>query len=213
MEAYQNYKTMGRITKERRFKLKYAVLGEGITEQWYLSHLKKDKDYSFSIRPSLFADIGIEKAEGIIDELLSGGCDQVTFLTDHDTIVNQGKKAEFDKLLSKYEDVEEVLICDSMPSIEYWFLLHFAYTTKEFVNCDEVVRDLKNHTADYSKKKSYLEKDKFFKQLTSNGGLNKAISNATKGLKQYNKGCNGEHFPFSKMHLAIQEFEKQKNSK
>lgn len=201
---------MGRIKRERRFNLKYAVLGEGITEQWYLNHLKRYNGYRFSIRPSLFADIGIEKAEGIIDELLSGGCDQVTFLTDYDIIVSQGKIAEFEKLVNKYKDIKEVLICDSMPSIEYWFLLHFAYTTKEFINCDEVVRDLKSHISDYSKKKSYLEKDKWFKQLIKNDGLNKAISNATKGLKQYNKGGNGEHFPFSKMHLAIQEFEKQK---
>ncbi|MGQ1786904.1 MULTISPECIES: RloB domain-containing protein [unclassified Saccharicrinis] len=200
---------MGRIRRERRFNLKYAVLGEGITEQWYLSHLKKHKGYRFSIRPSLFADIGIENAEGIIDELLSGGCDHITFLTDYDTIVNQGKKVEFERFVSKYKDVEEVLICDSMPSIEYWFLLHFNYTTKEFVNCDEVVKDLKTHIVDYSKKKTFLKKDKWFKQLINEEGLNNAIGNASKGLKKYNKGGVGEYFPFSKMHLAIEEFEKQ----
>jgi len=204
---------MRKLKKERRFNLKYAVLGEGITEQWYLNHLKKHNGYRFSIRPSLFADIGIEKAEGIIDELLSGGCDQVTFLTDYDIIVNQGKKGEFEKLVNKYKNIKEVLICDSMPSIEYWFLLHFAYTTKEFVSCDEIVKDLKNYIPDYSKKKSYLEKDKWFNQLIKNNSLNKAIFNATKGLKQYKNSNTGEHFPFSKMHLAIQEFDKQKNKK
>lgn len=169
---------MGRIRKPRRFKLKYAVLGEGITEQWYLSHLKKYKGYIYSIRPSLFADIGIEKAEGIIDELISGGCDQVTFLTDYDTIVNQGKKKEFNRLVDK--NIDRVLICDSMPSIEYWFLLHFIFTTKEYTNCDEVVKDLKNYISDYSKKKSYLERDKWFKILIKEDGLEKAISNAKK---------------------------------
>ena len=201
---------MGRIKKTRRFKLKYAVLGEGITEQWYLNHLKKYKGYIYSIRPSLFADISIEKAEGIIDELISGGCDQITFLTDYDTIVNQGKKKEFEKLVNKYKNVDGIFICDSMPAIEYWFLLHFIYTTKEYLNCDEVIRDLKIHISDYSKKKVYLEKDKWFKLLIKNNGLDTAISNAKKGLKQYKKGNVGNHFPFSKMAVILEEFEKQK---
>ena len=154
---------MARRQREIRFKFKYAVLGEGITEQYYLTHLKELMGYKYSIRPKLFQDIGIEKAEGIIDELLSGGCDHISYLTDYDTNVNQGKKAEFDKLIKKYAEVEEVLICDSMPSIEYWFLLHFTYTTKEFVNCEEVLRDLKRYIPDYAKKKTYLEKEKWFK--------------------------------------------------
>ncbi len=204
---------MARIRRERRLNLKYAVLGEGITEQWYLSHLKKHKGYTFNIRPSLFADISIEKAEGIIDELLSGGCDQITFLTDYDTIVNQGKKDVFEKLVNKYKGVEEVLICDSMPSIEYWFLLHFRYTTKEFLNCEEVIKDLKAHISDYSKKEVYLKQDKWFKKLLVDEGLNKAIKNANNGFKQYEKGNVGIHFPFTKMFQALNEFENQKKKK
>jgi len=201
---------MGRARKERRFKLKYAVLGEGITEQWYLSHLKKYKGYIYNIRPSLFADVSIEKAEGIIDELLSGGCDQITFLTDYDSIVNQGKKDVFDKIVDKYKDIEEVLICDSMPSIEYWFLLHFKYTTKEYLNCEQVIKDLKTRISDYSKKEVYLKQDKWFKKLVENEGLSKANKNANIGLKHYERGDVGDHFPFSKMHQAIEQFEKQK---
>ncbi len=200
---------MARRQKDKRYKFKYAVLGEGITEQHYLTHLKDLKGYKYSIRPKLFQCIGIEKAEGIIDELLSGGCDQITYLTDCDTIVNQGKKIEFDKLVKKYAEVQEVLICDSMPSIEYWFLLHFAYTTKEFVNCDEVVRDIKRYISDYSKKKTYLETDMWFKTLINDGGLDKAMANAEKGFKLYQKGDVGEHFPFTKMHLAIEIFNEQ----
>ncbi len=141
-----------RRKKEKRFRVRYAVLGEGITEQWYLRHLKEFKGYVYVIRPSLFADITIEKAEGIIDELITGGCNRITFLTDYDTIVSQGKKDIFDRILKKYEEVDEVLICDSMPSIELWFLLHFKYTTKEYVNCKELVKDLKEFLPEYQKK-------------------------------------------------------------
>ncbi|QZT36930.1 RloB family protein [Halosquirtibacter xylanolyticus] len=203
---------MSRKRKGRGLNLKYAVLGEGITEQWYLKHLKDLKGYKYSIRPSLFADIGIEKAEDIIDELISGGCDQIFFLTDYDTIINQNKKAQFKKLVDKYKDEEGVFICDSMPSIEYWFLLHFTYTTKEYLNYEQIEQDLKKHIPDYKKKIKYLTEDRWFKQLMSNGDLDKACSHAQKGLKKYQKGNVGEHFPFTKIADIIREFEKQKNN-
>jgi len=204
---------MSRIQNLRKLKLNYAVLGEGITEQWYLHHLKKIRGYIYSIRPSLFADISIEKSEGIIDELISGGCNHITFLTDYDTVIAQGKKDIFEKLIRKYADQDEVLICESMPSVEYWFLLHFIFTTREFTKCEEVILELKKHLKDYSKKAIYLQTDKWFNILVQNGGLEKAIANANMGLERYKTEEVGIHFPFTKIHLAIQEFEKQKNNK
>ncbi len=201
---------MGRRKKERRFNVKYAVLGEGITEQWYLKHLKDHKNYGYAIRPSLFSDIGIEKAEGIIDELVTGGCDHITFLTDYDTIVAQGKQVVFDKIVKRYKDVEEVLICDSMPSIELWFLLHFKYTTKEFTNCAEILIDLKKYLPEYEKKRTYLEKIEWFKTLIDNGGDEQALVNARRLLDLNERGNIGKHFPYTKMPLAIEAFEKQK---
>ena len=201
---------MARREKNVKYKFKFTVLGEGITEQCYLTHLKELKGYKYSIRPILFKDIGIEDAEEIIDELLSGGCDQIVFFTDCDTIVNQNKQECFKQFVDKYKERDEVLICDNMPSIEYWFLLHFIYTTKEFANCEEVVRDLKNHITDYEKKKSYLEKDKWFKKLIKDGGLDKAIEYALKGLNDYENGDVGSHFPYSKLPIALSIFEEQK---
>ena len=149
---------MGRKQKNKRLKLRYEVLGEGITEQWYLQHLKEHENFVYAIRPSLFSDVSIEKAEGIIDELVTGGCDHITFLTDYDTIVSQGKQEVFDRIKNKYADNKNVLICESMPAIELWFLLHFVYTTKEFMNCAQVVEDLKNYLPEYEKKKPTWEK-------------------------------------------------------
>lgn len=201
---------MGRKQKNKRLKLKYAVLGEGITEQWYLKHLKKHENYVYAIRPTLFADVSIEKAEGIIDELVTGGCDHITFLTDYDTIISQGKQEVFDRIKNKYSDNDDVLICESMPAIELWFLLHFVYTTKEFTNCAQVVNDLKNYLPEYEKKKTYLEKTDWFNELIRNGGNEDAINNARRLLKELEKGNTGEHFPYTKLPKAIKAFEKQK---
>jgi hypothetical protein len=201
---------MGRIRKERRFNVRFAVLGEGITEQWYLKHLKEYKNYGYAIRPSLFSDIGIEKAEGIIDELVTGGCDHITFLTDYDTIVSQNKQAVFDRIAAKYMDMEEVLICDSMPSIELWFLLHFKYTTKEFTNCSEILVELKKYLPEYEKKRTYLEKIEWFKTLINNAGDEQALANAKRLLDLNERENIGKHFPYTKMPLAIEAFEKHK---
>jgi hypothetical protein len=203
---------MARRTREIKFKERYVVLGEGITEQHYLEHLKKANAYKYSIKPRLFHDIGIEKVEGIIDDLVSGDCDGVVFLTDYDTIVSQNKQELFNRLVKKYEENDSVLICDSMPSIEYWFLLHFVYTTKEFTMCEEVVAELKKHIKVYSKSAKYLATEAWFSKLMENDGLKNAKENAEKGFKAKERD-GGLHFPYTRMHEAIKRFDEQKKIK
>jgi hypothetical protein len=204
---------MARKRRERGFKLRYAVLGEGITEQWYLTHLKKYKNYRFSIKPSLFADISLEKAERFIDELLDGGCDHITFLTDYDTVLSQGKHGKFNELVNRYKDIEEVLICDSMPSIEIWFLLHFVFTTQEFPTFETLKKVLERELPGYEKSRKYLEKEGWFETLIGNGGFEKARGHSNRLLRQLAEGNVGQHFPFTKMPLAIDAFEKQRSDK
>jgi RloB-like protein len=40
----------------------------------------------------------------------------------------------------------------SVPRFEFWYLLHFVYSTRPFSSCDKVVRELKKHVAGYDKK-------------------------------------------------------------
>ena len=84
-------------------------MGDGKTEQAYLQHLKKLKGYKYSVYPSLFAKITHEVAENKIDELLSGRCDHIVYITDYDTVVNQNKRKKFDALKKKFENIDEVL--------------------------------------------------------------------------------------------------------
>lgn len=199
---------MRKTRPERNLKARYAVLGDGITEQWYLFHLKEWKTYKYKISPSLFANVGIEKAKEIIDGLLADGYDQVTFLTDYDTIVSQGKKDDFERLIKEYGSKEDVLICETMPAIELWFLLHFTYTTREFVNAIQVERELKRYLPEYEKRKSFLEKKDWFEVMVK--GEFEAIERAGRLLHQLEEGGFGAHFPFSKIPKAIDVFERQK---
>lgn len=201
---------MARQSWKRQTRKTYVVLGDGQTEQYYLKHLKTQKGYKYSIRPSLFASITIETAGSIIDEYLSGGCDQIIYFTDYDTIVNQNKIAEFEKLKDKYTENNEVFICETMPSIEFWFLLHFLKTTREFCNASEVLALLTKHLKDYSKSESYLRNSKWVETLCANGKLEVASNNSSSILTEKENGDKGSHFPYSKAHIAIEYFEKQK---
>ncbi|WP_320018930.1 RloB domain-containing protein [Labilibaculum manganireducens] len=199
---------MGRpITRKRKLKRGVAVLGDGRTEQYYLKHLKDIKGYKYSIKPSLFDCINLYEAEEIIDNLKEDGYELIVFFTDYDTIISQGRLENFLNFKHKYKKDSNVLICESMPSIEYWFLLHFIKSTKEYTNADQAFNDLKKHLKIYSKKIKDLEKPDWVRQLCDDGRMDIAVKNSFDILKVKLNEEVGEHFPFSKAHLGIEKFE------
>lgn len=203
---------MARISKDRKLRLRYAVLGDGQTEQHYLDHLKTINGYGYSIKPSLFNRITLDEAGDIIEELLSSGCNKIIYLTDYDTVVSDGKLHQFCKLEKKYKASEKVIICESMPSIEFWFLMHFQYTTREFGSAGEVEKALKKYIPDYKKEqRSFLSKQEWVKFLCSENKMDCAIMNAEKLMKIKEQGNVGTNFPFTKVQNAIIEFENLKN--
>lgn len=201
---------MARRKRNIRLRTSFAVLGDGKTEQAYLKHLKAIQGYRYSVYPSLFANITHDIAEKKIDELLSGGCDLIVYITDYDTVVSQDKQKTFNDLVKKYEKNDEVLICESMPSIEFWFLLHYQLTTREFKNADEAAEMLRKYIPDFSKSKDFLENRKWVEDMSGNGQLGKAIANARTVLRQKENDDVGKHFPFTKVHEGIEIFENEK---
>lgn len=198
---------MGRRENKLNQFRRYVVIGDGQTEQYYLAHLKDLFGYKYSIRPLLFNNITIEKAARLIKDLLNEGYDMVVYLTDYDVIVNQNKEQKFQKLIERYKNSSKVMICETMPCVEFWFLLHFLKTTREFCNAEEATSFLKKHIQYYSKEESFLKNSKWVKDLCSNGKVDKAIEYAMGILEQKNNMETGSHFPYTKVHLAIQEFE------
>ena len=194
-------------TRKRQLRKGIAVLGDGRTEQYYLKHLKEIRGYRYAIKPSLFDCINLKEAEEIIDNLVDNGYELIVFFTDYDVIINQGRLAEFSKFKNKYKNKKEVLVCESMPSIEYWFLLHYTKTTKEFTNAEQAYRELKNYQGSFSKKEKDLAKPDWVKELCENNGMDTAVTNASNILNQKLAGEGGVHFPFTRAHLGINKFE------
>ncbi len=66
---------------------------------------------------------------------------------------NDETKATAIRELIKANDINSIEFIVSNPTFEVWFLMHFKYTTKEYLDGDAVIRDLKKCIPEYEKSK------------------------------------------------------------
>ncbi|MBE9467166.1 MAG: RloB domain-containing protein [Bacteroidetes bacterium] len=70
--------------------------------------------------------------------------------------------------IKKYKNNKNVIICDSLPSIEFWFLLHFKKTNKTFSDYKAIRNELGKYISNYDKTDVFLETDEWVKFLILN---------------------------------------------
>ena len=119
-----------------------------------------------------------------------------------DADVARDKPSEMKKLQNmrkKYAERDDVVICDSMPSIEYWFLIHYLNTNKHFSSSEDVIRVLRKYMPDFSKHESFLSKEKWVGEMVSDGKLDDALNRAK------NFGTSGESY--SNVDKAFDKFQ------
>ena len=157
-----------------------TIIGAGITEQWYFTHLKALRGYRVKIRPRFF---GTETAAGLdkkIEEVLRDeGIAICVFDADVSTW-NETERKKLTALQKKYEGNASVVLCDSMPSIEYWFLLHFRHITRHFGTSKAVVKELKKYIPQYDKTEQFLGNQKWAEEMTGEGRQEQACEYADK---------------------------------
>ena len=157
-----------------------TIIGAGITEQWYFTHLKALRGYRVKIRPRFF---GTETATGLdkkIEEVLR---DEGIAICVFDADVSTWNEAERKKLAAlqkKYEGNASVVLCDSMPSIEYWFLLHFRHTTRHYGTSKAVIKELKKYIPQYDKTEQFLGNQRWVEEMTGEGRQEQACEYADK---------------------------------
>ncbi|MCB2184653.1 MAG: RloB family protein [Desulfobulbaceae bacterium] len=93
-----------------------------------------------------------------------------------------------------------ILATTSVPCFEFWILLHFTYTTKQFDTgpgsiCANVISDLKNHMPGY-------EKGDLNTYHATKNLLQTAILNATK--VEHHCETGGTDMPSTKMHELVE---------
>ena len=179
----------------------FLISGGTNTERYYFTHINDTTDYKFNIRPKYFADESnyTEAFPKRIKEILEANTDAKIFCVfDWDTIRgNQKNLKKHETFVGQFKTVIDngtVVICPSMPSIEYWFLLHFVDTTnlmKDYREISEVLAphikpcftDSSKNLKKLLKKEKYLKDSTWVKNLCSNGKLGTAIKRAEDNIK------------------------------
>lgn len=179
----------------------FLISGGTNTERYYFTHINDTTEYKFNIRPKYFADESnyTEAFPKRIHEIISANTDPKIFCVfDWDTIYGIDAKIkkheDFEKQFRTEIDNGNVVICPSMPSIEYWFLLHFEDKTDLLKN----YRAISNILAPYIKpcfadptknlkkllkQEKYLQDSTWVKNLCSDGKLDAAIERAEDNIK------------------------------
>lgn len=155
-----------------------VIIGAGLTERWYFSHLQFHFNLKIKIRPRFFGNENITTLEKRIIQVLSNeGIAVVIFDADVSTW-NDAEKARLIALKKKYEKSKRVILCDSQPSIEYWFLLHYLKTNRFFGTSKAVVDELVKYVERFEKTNDFLRSPKWVEDLCNNGKLKDALERA-----------------------------------
>ena len=91
---------------------------------------------------------------------------------------NEVEKKKLESIRKKYAKKKNVILCDSMTSIEYWFLLHFENTNRHFKDAAATEQELKKHIPDYEKKVKFLQNIKWVSDMCADEKLETAINRA-----------------------------------
>ena len=201
----------------------FLISGGTNTERYYFTHINDTTEYKFNIRPKYFADESnyTEAFPKRIKEILNANADPKIFCVfDWDTIYGIDAKIkkheDFEKQFQTEIDNGNVVICPSMPSIEYWFLLHFEDYTNILKDYPAVSARLAPHIKpcfpNSSKKlkqllkmRKYLEDSTWVKNLCSNGKLEVAIKRAEDNIKAAEEAGDLANQSYSYVYKAFKE--------
>lgn len=130
------------------------------------------------IRPRFFGKETVFTLEKKLTEVLkNGGRAIVVFDTDVSTW-NKAEKERLEAMRKKYARNNRVLLCDSLPSIEYWFLLHYANTNRHFGTSNAVISELSKHIREFDKTETFLKNPKWVDEMSADGRIESATQRA-----------------------------------
>lgn len=170
---------MARKIKERKLKSPtITIIGEGATERFYLTHLKRLKGYNYICKPRNFAEQSLEEIQKRIEKVLADEGIAVCVFDADVTRINSVEKLKLENMRRKYAGNPAVILCDSMPSIEFWFLLHYLNINRYFATSEDVIYILQKYLPAFSKQQSFLSKEAWVNELVKDEKLKTAVKNA-----------------------------------
>lgn len=177
----------------------FLISGGTNTERWYFVHINDITDYKFNIIPKYFGDesnyteVFPKRIKGILEKNIDA---KVYCVFDWDTIFNNDdnlkKHKAFENEIQADIDNGKVILCPSMPSIEYWFLLHFQNYTELIKTNGNAIGILAPHIKTWFssdkklskilKNKKHIKSPHWVEKLCSDGKLELAIQRAENNI-------------------------------
>lgn len=96
-----------------------------------------------------------------IQDAVSGGASVICVFDEDVRQWNDVERRRMDEIRNRYDGDERVVIASSMPSIEYWFLLHYENTNRFFGTSNKVIEALRKHIRNFDKKDQFLRQEKW----------------------------------------------------
>lgn len=174
----------------------FVVSGGENTERFYFVHVNSlSEKYKFNIRPEYFGEESAyaEVFPSRVQDILRKNTDARVFCVfDMDTVVKDGLQAKHQDFLDALKteiDRGQVVICDSMPSFEFWLLLHFVDYDGLLKDYPEVSEKLAPYIKPYFsnpdvklkkllKSRKYLEDSSWVRRLLQEGRIEQAVERA-----------------------------------
>lgn len=192
-----------------------AVIGEGITEQYYILSLKDVLNITAKpLVPS--KSTKLKDLEDMIEKCLHEGYSFIYCLIDMDNKQSGPEKSDYLRLKAKYEGpyessdggVSQVIFIENNPCTEIWFYYYSQYTTGCYQSYDstppKVKPDLLKRFPGYEKKERFFKSCGGLHEFFANhpgASLDKAVQNSKKSVQAY---VEGDSSAYSQMHRFIE---------
>ncbi|MTK53202.1 RloB family protein [Paludibacter sp.] len=195
-------------TRGQKHSKSIAVIGEGITEQYYLLSLKGV--IGAQIEPKLPKhSTGMQYLKEEIEKCIAAGYSHVYCLIDMDNKGEGKNKTHYIRLKEKYHNQTvskpkegikcKIIFFENERCLELWFLYHFKYTTALYPTSDVLTKEL-NTLCGYQKTEKFFLSTKggLHRLLLKHGGdFDKAKINAAKSLQT--KEEDNREYTYSEM--------------
>lgn len=195
-----------------------AIIGEGITEKYYIESLKGLSPFSILPKELGKKASSLSKLAENINESIEKGFDEVYCLIDMDNKTSGISKEQYYKIKNKYHNKIfgkkskgiqcKVVFIENERCLELWFLFYFLENliTRQFNAYSDLEKELKKFRPLYDKSEKYFKSivniHTNFETQNPKGSIINACKKAKLSLESRIKE-NREH-TYSEMHLLIE---------
>lgn len=197
-----------------RKRITVAVIGEGITEKYYIQSLRDILEVKPTpIKPK---NSNLKELENSIKDCIKKGYSKVFCLIDKDNKVFDGNQdhdrnaAEYALLKKQYHNklhkcpdgsMTQIVMIESYPATEIFFLYYFGYTSAHYTN--QQLKQVLYKKFGYLTEERYLIKHSLHDTLVECGGsLETAIKASTQSMLNIDRDLETS---FSELSILIQD--------